>query len=61
MIRDDFRPMGGFRTNLRRILHADGHRIAAPAGVNPHRGHQAGREVAGRHPGASGRHPGDLQ
>ena len=44
MIRDDFRPAGGFRVNLRRILHADGHRIAAPAGVAPHRGHQAERQ-----------------
>ena len=42
-------------------MHADSHRIAAPAGVGPHRGHQAEREVAGRHPGASGRPPGDLQ
>ena len=48
-----FLPHERLRANFRRILHAEGHRIATPAWVDPHLGDQAEREVWGRHPDAS--------
>ena len=54
-----FRVVSAPWANLRRILHADCHRIAALAGVDPHQGDQAEREVAERRPCASDRPPSD--